>query len=71
VSEHTFMDRLRGRHQWQLTNDSFYYFRAGGSAELRYRCTVCGLLKTQRWNGAYEEGRELTDEERKALGPYL
>jgi hypothetical protein len=59
-----------GRHDWVISDDSFYYFRGGGVGELRYNCR-CGAKETRRWNGDYEEGRALTDEEKEALGPYL
>lgn len=70
IFRHSRLDRLFGRHQWRLSDSSYYYFRAGGDAMFEYDCP-CGALRQQRWHGEHAEGRRLTDDERKALGPYL
>lgn len=67
---HSFIDRLLGRHQWALSDSSFYFFRQGGIAMLKYECP-CGALRERQWNGEHAEGRRLTPEEERALGPYL
>ena len=66
---HGLLDRIFGRHDWVLT-DGFYYFRNGGDGMFRYECR-CGALREAYWPGEHAAGRRLTDEEKKALGPYL
>ena len=66
---HSFLARLLGRHDFKLTGGG-YYFRQGGTGYFRYECP-CGALRERQWAGEHAEGRRLTDEEKKALGPYL
>lgn len=75
MRKHSLLERIFGIHKWvlqpnRIIGGSHYYFRQGGSGVFYYDC-FCGAKKKREWYGEYEEGRELTDEEKKALGPYL
>jgi len=69
-AQHSWVDRVIGRHDWVIQPSSYYYFRAGGTAVFEYECR-CGALKESVWPGEHAAGRRLTVEEKKALGPYL
>jgi len=56
-AQHSWVDRVIGRHDWVIQATSRYHFRGGGTAVFEYECR-CGALKESVWPGERDMQRD-------------